>query len=132
MSFANKEQDQKMYFSAFYAEELPSTYIREGIYGKDNCGGPITWIITSDKQANADVFSIPYNGQKYAYIFTLYYENNQDTLLWKYLKDKPIVKTNDVPQYVLFTDSIITNDMFDMDFDDIGGSVDVADLSDKV
>src|SRR5581483_6767222 len=44
---------------------------KRGQYGLDRCGGPCDWIISNKNQPDA-LFSVPYQGQCYFYLFTYY------------------------------------------------------------
>lgn len=54
--------------------------IKSGTYNNDNCGGPCDWCISTGPLEGA-LISLPYNGEKYFYVFSFYTEICEGDLL---------------------------------------------------
>lgn len=96
-----------MFIIAVY-DQIISGGMKRGLYNENNHGGPCEWIITDKADTVRSIFCLPYNNEKYMYIFS-FYDGIENTIMWDKIKDMNIVRANDVPEYVLLTDRKIEN-----------------------
>lgn len=127
-----------MFITTFFSEDTSGLENnKNGIYGKYQCGGPCRWYIT-DKQYDDDkcIFSVPYNSQKYMYVFTPYDINTHINILKKFVYGNASLFENEY-QSVLLTFEQIPNydhdnecllDLYGniLESDDLGGSLDYS------
>ena len=126
--------NQELFLSAIYDLPLPDGCIKQGTYGEDRCGGPVHWIITNTalSEQQFDTWSIPYHSERYLYVFSFYSETGfEHPRLWDFYQHIDALhkyKGNDVPEYIVLTNTKITTRELSGDPDDNGGTVEFADL----
>ena len=75
--------------------------IKSGTYNEDNCGGPCDWCVSNSRLGGA-LISLPYNDEKYLYVFSFYGEVEGDLLRFivENLKMKHLSKMGEINEFV--------------------------------
>ena len=89
-----------MYLSAWYSDTPPEDIIASGYYED---GDTIFWTVTQDRH-EGDIFSVPYHGEPYAYLFTCHRDDlDQYSDIMLHIIRHGAVQVNDVPAYLLLS-----------------------------
>src|SRR3989344_7455222 len=99
-----------IYLISIYDEQIPDNILKSGTYGENRCGGGCEWYISEYLPTTNIVFCVPYKGEKYCYVISFYHNNLEKSILFSKINSHSgsIYKGNNVPEYVLLTDSLLT------------------------
>lgn len=125
--------------------------VRYGEYGQDRCGGPCSWVITEKNVPDTvdRMYCVPYGRERHFYLYSFYScEAPKDEKLldlYKKHREEKGVSSPDcdcISEFVILSTSrlaifnheknfLIGSDGEMVDWDEIGGTIEYADLGDS-